>query len=322
MITLAVCIPTHNRPRLLQEAIKSCFDQTRSPDEICVEDNSPGDATEHAVRALKEQTNIPIVYTHTRHRLPQAENFNNLIHRVSCSHLLLLHDDDSLLPNAIHDLSACWDRLPGLTAAYGKQYVISEGGKLDLASSERMNANYHRTADREGLQKPSWFPGIVQQFPNDGYMICTAAATEIMWRPSLGNGCEFDFGLRLCLRFQGIYFVNKYTTNYRVNSLSMSASINDNASLRSFWILHDASLPDEAGDLRRRQLNAFAPQAVSQAVRRRETRAALRIYLSEFYPWSRRLTFRSISKLAEMVVPTSLLNFVRMLVRGRSRVDK
>jgi GT2 family glycosyltransferase len=323
MITVAVCIPTYCRAGLLREAVTSCFRQTRRPDEICIEDNSPDDATEQVVKNLMLQTSAAIDYRHTHQRLGQANNFNNLIKRVTCSHFVLLHDDDLLLPNAVQDLSACWDRHPDLTAAYGKQYVMSDGGETDFTKSERLNAGYHRTAAREGLQEPGWFPGIAQQFPNDGYMVRTSAASDIQWRPALKNGCEFDFGLRLCLKFQGFYFVNRYTMKYRENSFSMSTSSGDDATLRAFWILHHTRLPEAAQEFRRARLKEIAPQAVLQAVRTGQRGVALRIYLSEFYPWSRRLTPRSILSLTELFVPRGVANFIRSrLQRRRMRKKK
>jgi glycosyltransferase involved in cell wall biosynthesis len=317
MITVAVCIPTYNRPAQLREAVNSCLCQTRLPDEICIEDNSSDDASEQVVMEFKQSTNVSFVYTHTRQRLPQAENFNNLIKRVSSTHFVLLHDDDLLLPDAIQDLSGCWDIFPELTGAYGKQYVFSDAGGVDFAQSERLNVMYRRTADHEGLQEKSWFPGLVQQFPNDGWLVRTAAASDIMWRPSQGDGCEFDFGLRLCLKYQGFCFVNRHTMKYRVNSTSMSVSSSHDATLRSFWILRDASLPTDAEDFRRKQLKEFAPQAVTQAVRKGLWREALRIYFSESYPWRRRLTGDSVWNLGELVVPRRLSDYVRRGLRKR-----
>ncbi|MGH9640897.1 MAG: glycosyltransferase family 2 protein, partial [Terriglobales bacterium] len=228
-ITIAVCIPTYCRPAFLREAMDSCLSQTRLPDEIVIEDNSPDDATEQMVGSLQPQSPVPLSYVHVRERRGQAENFNAMIQRVPNSHFLLLHDDDILLPNALADLSACWDRYAGLTAAYGKQRSMSETGIVNIGISEGLNASYLRTADREGLQEWSSFPGLTQQFPNDGFLLETAAARTILWRPAAKNACEFDFQLRLCLQFRGFCFLNRYTMQCRRTGAGMSRSQMDDS---------------------------------------------------------------------------------------------
>lgn len=164
MITVAVCIPTYCRPALLQHAVESCLQQTRLPDEILIGDDSSNDETEYAVNQLQRKTHVPIEYFHNRPGRGQARNINSLYARVRCSHLMLLHDDDMLLPNAVSDLASCWDDFPELTAAYGKQYSASEEGVINYPLSEELNRAYYRTPDREGMQAFSFFPVFGSSF--------------------------------------------------------------------------------------------------------------------------------------------------------------
>ncbi len=307
-MTIAICIPTYCRPAFLREAMDSCLSQTRPPDEIVIEDNSPDDATEQMVRSLQQQTPVALSYAHVRERRGQAENFNAMIQRVSTSHFVLLHDDDILLPNALADLSGCWDRYGGVTAAYGKQRSMSEKGLVDIGESERLNAAYFRTAHREGVQEWSSFPGLTQQFPNDGFLLETVAARTILWRPAMRNACEFDFQLRLCLQFRGFFFVNQYTMQCRRSNVAMSQSQMDDSALSSFRLLHETLLPEEAEDLRRMKLQEFAPRAAMQAMQTGDRAGALRIYWGEFYPWRRRLTPLGIWQLGRFILPEAVVS--------------
>ncbi len=316
-ITIAVCIPTYCRPAFLREAMDSCLSQTRLPDEIVIEDNSPDDATEQMVRSLQQQPQAPLSYVHVRERRGQAENFNAMVQRVSSSHFVLLHDDDILLPNALADLSACWDRYAGLTAAYGKQRSMSEKGLVDIGVSERLNADYFRTADREGPQEWSSFPGLTQQFPNDGFLLETAAARAILWRPTARHGCEFDFQLRLCLQFRGFCFVNQYTMQCRRTGVSVSRSKMDDTALSSFRVLRETVLPEQAEQLRCMKLQELAPVAAMQALQTGDRVEARRIYWGEFYPWRRRLTRLGIWQFGRLILPEALVDLLRPQARVR-----
>ena len=192
MMTVSICIPTCDRPELLQDALESCSKQTVLPDEILIGDDSTGDATEKLVEELQRVSAVPIHYWHNRPRSGQAANINGLYERVTSSHLVLLHDDDLLLPNAVSDLLGCWRQYPQLTAAYGKQYVIRHDGTVCVERSEQLNRAHFRTQEYEGLQKFHWFPGVAHQFPNDGFLLKSTAARSIVWRSreEVGDGCE------------------------------------------------------------------------------------------------------------------------------------
>jgi len=298
-MTVTVCIPTYCRPDLLSQAVDSCVRQSRAPEAILIGDDSPDPKTEPLIAQYQRDTKIKIRYLWNSPRLGQARNINRLYYETETSHLLLLHDDDVLLPEAVRCLTACWERHPELTAAYGKQLVMSDDGRTDHEASENLNRDYFRTGDRAGVQSPAWFPGIAQQFPNDGFLIRADVARAISWRTSVGNGGEYDFGLRLSLNFSGFYFLNEYTMSYRRSSISMSSSNSDDAALWSYRLLSDASLPPEAEELRALKLREFAPPALLQAIRHSGRREALQIYWGKYFRWNRRLRPAGIWRLAQ-----------------------
>jgi abequosyltransferase len=62
---ISICIPTYNRARLLEEAIKSILSQTTdisSEIEICVSDNCSTDNTELVIKKLQKKSKVRIVY--------------------------------------------------------------------------------------------------------------------------------------------------------------------------------------------------------------------------------------------------------------------
>jgi glycosyltransferase involved in cell wall biosynthesis len=302
-MNVAICIPTYNRPSLLREAILSSLEQTRKPDMIVIGDDSPNDLSGKVVADIAAQTDVLIDYKRNHPPLGQNENVNSILDRVTTSHLILLHDDDLLLPNAVEDLSACWDEYPDLTAAFGHQIWISHDGVEDLSGSPRGNAAYHRTPDRAGLQPHDWEVGIAAQFPNNGYMIQTEIAQAVRMRSQeqVGTAVDYDFGLRCSLNYHGFYLVNKYTAKVRATEGgSISGSLESSAALFSYHGLNSLPLPTEAESLRAKRLADLAPRAMMQAIRLGEIHDAWKIYRSPSHGWKTRLTPGGIKRLLMM----------------------
>ncbi|WP_222829225.1 glycosyltransferase family 2 protein [Terriglobus saanensis] len=284
--TVSVCIPTRHRSDLLTEAILSCLAQTRLPDAILIADDSEDSVTEETVAKLQETTPVPIQYRRNSPPLGQNENTNSLFDRATTTHLILLHDDDWLLPNAIGDLLNCWMEYPNLTAAYGKQYVASHDGTIDVSRSHGLNTAYHRTSERAGLQPRSWEVGILQQFPNDCYMVKSDVARAVRWRAvsEVGDGGDFDFGLRMGLQNDGFFFLDTYTAKYRETaSGSISASDSSDTALSSYRVLRQMNLPEGAEKLRDLKMKNLAPRAMMQAIKLGRKKEAAQIYFSKHH---------------------------------------
>ena len=294
--TISVCVPTFNRPGLLKQALESALSQTLLPSELIVGDDSHDDLSEQVVAAIHNPHNVPVIYLRNSPSLGQAANINMLFQAVSSQNLVLLHDDDLLLPDTLRDLSACWRDHPDLTAAYGKQYIISEAGEIDEAASHQLNSDYFRSERWAGLQQSSAVAGMIQQFPNDCYMIRSSAARTIAFRPrqEVGNGCEYDFGLRLGLARTGFFFLDKFTGKYRITSESMSKSLNDDAAMQAFLLLQKTPVPEDAVWAREFQLKRLAQGAVAQLIRQNRKQEALDILFSRHYPLAKRLHPRGI----------------------------
>ncbi len=304
---ISICIITCDRASLLREAIYSCVAQNLPPDEVIIGDDSLSNETEQLISSLRAEVPFPLSYRHHKPKLGQNANVNSVFERAMGTHLLLLHDDDTLLPNALEDLAACWDLHPDLTAAYGKQYVISHDGSHDFVTSESFNAAYRRTSEDAGLQSRPWMVGLTQQFPNDGYMIEAKAAKDTLWRShnEVGYGAEFDFGLRLGLRYSKFFFVDKYTANYRETvGSSITHSASDDASLQAYRILSSASLPPAAEPLREERLRDLAPLAVRQAARQGKRQEALSIFWSTHLSWRRRISPNGLRTLSFIIRPS------------------
>ncbi len=163
---ISICIPTYKRPDLLRLALDSCFAQTYTDIEIVIGDDSPDDASERVAVEYDLKRSGVIRYQHNRPSLGQNDNVNDLFQRASGDRLVLLHDDDLLLPKAVELLVGCWNNVSELDAAFGKQRMITiTGSILSQESTDALNQGYHRIAANQGRQKIPVAAGILQMFP-------------------------------------------------------------------------------------------------------------------------------------------------------------
>ncbi|MBW0447370.1 glycosyltransferase [bacterium M00.F.Ca.ET.228.01.1.1] len=289
---ISICIPTCNRPHLIEEAMRSCEAQTYGELEIVIGDDSSDERTEQVVKRCRVGAKHPVRYERNLPRLGQASNVNRLFARARGARLVLLHDDDLLEPHALATLAACWQAHPDLTAAFGKQRVIADDGTPRADATARLNRDYRRVPERAGRLAVPALAGIDQMFPNNGYLVDTLAARRIGYRlaAQVGEACDFDFGLRLCVAAAGVCFVDEFVSVSRETALSISTHALP--AMHAFAQLCESDVPAAARAARDDALRRVAPRAASAYARAGEARAAWRVLLSKHYALRDRLRAR------------------------------
>jgi len=289
---ISICIPTCNRPALLEQAIDSCHAQTYGEFEIVIGDDSNDDSARIVTERSRLRSRQPIRYERNAPRLGQAGNVNRLFARARGARLVLLHDDDLLEPNALTCLDACWQTYPELNAAFGKQRVIADDGTPRPQATECLNRDYRRVPERAGRLPVPALAGIDQMFPNNGYLVDTLAARRIAYRTAVevGEACDFDFGLRLSVEAAAICFVDEFVSVSRETSLSISTHALP--AMHAFAQLRESRVPAAAQAARDDALRRVAPRAASAYARAGEPAAAWRVLLSRHYTMRDRLRAR------------------------------
>jgi glycosyltransferase involved in cell wall biosynthesis len=300
---VSVCIPAYNQPLLLKEAILSCLAQTYRPLEILVGDDSDNDASAEVINRLNPDDQIMVRYERNPARLGQADNVNRLFQRAAGDRIVLLHHDDLLLPEAIEDLAKCWIAHPDLTAAFGKQYFISETGELRLFESEHANEVFRRTAAEAGLQRPAVTSALMQQFPNDAFMVRaeTAKRVRLRSRSEVGDATDLDFGIRLALENARFYFLDKYTSKYRetAGSLMRAGRVVE----YMFPVVEQVEIQAEDEPARQAALRRMAPFYVKHLAQSRQKGAALRLLFSEMFDARIRWSAKGLVLLGQILFP-------------------
>lgn len=302
--SVSICIPTYRRPDLVREAVRSVLEQAYSNLEVWVSDDSPDDLTEKALADWVASQQIR--YIRNRPALRQAKNVNQLFHLATGDLLILLHDDDLLLPGAIAKLSACFEADPSISAAFGKQYWMDHRGNVDLSESVALNVKYQRVAARAGRQSCPLESALVAQFPNDGFMVKTAIARQVGYRDQseVGSACDLDFGLRLAAVSEAFYFLDEYTASYRATDASITAT--QNYTHLTFDLLRRVSLPLTLEPVRQLQLQKYATPAVNGWLLLGDRVSALQVYQSAGYGWRNRLSPKGLVQGALLLCPPAL----------------
>lgn len=225
-MTISVCIPTYRRPEMLRQCIESCFANAVRPLEIVVSDDAADPEVQSMVAAIRPPEGVSIIYTPNRLGRGQSANVNCAMQTATRPRLVLMHDDDTFVPGGIDALARGWDEAEGhVDAVYGRQKIVdAQGRQLDEATQDN-NRSYHRLLP-SGLQPSPLWSALVQQFPNNGYMVARDLALSVGYPSEAEVGREpvdFHFGLRLALAAQkGFWMVPDYVACYRLSAQSVA----------------------------------------------------------------------------------------------------
>ncbi len=148
---VTIGIPTYNRLNFLKESVASALNQTYPNVEVLICQNP------HQDEAIKQSIakwcqHMQQLHPQIRHHLnPENQgagaNFNALADQAKGEYLLMIGDDDRLLPRAVDQLIAV---IPGYTMAFSNHYLIDANGQRLDKMTTACNQFYGRTAMEPG----------------------------------------------------------------------------------------------------------------------------------------------------------------------------
>ncbi|NYH20673.1 glycosyltransferase family 2 protein [Paraburkholderia bryophila] len=292
--TVSVCLPTCHRPELVVQCIDSCLAQSYDNLEIVIGDDSNDARTQQLIEA-RYRDEPRVRYTLNRPPLGQARNVASLFERATGDKILLIHDDDLLTTDGVEKLVSIWKRHPQLDAAFGDQYEADHAGTIDFDGSRQLNVDFRRTRDAEGLQPLPGRTGLIQMFPNNGWMADAQLVKRIGYSDQYGMCCDFVFGAQLCLAAREVFYLHDYVSVYRKTATSISHSTRGTAiaaTVSAYAFVKALSLPASLEPSRRLALRRLAPIVVSVHARNRQVRAGLKILFGHLFAYRYGLTKR------------------------------
>jgi glycosyltransferase involved in cell wall biosynthesis len=280
----SICIPTLSARRLpyLREAVASALAQTLTNIEVLISDDGH-DAAIEAFARDQIRSDHRVRYRRNERRLGLGGNWNAAAQDARGTYLILIGDDDRLLPHFVETLLAA--RGPDTAVLFCNHYVIDANGtrRDDLT---RATALAYR---RRGLPRGRLADAASCVWGNSVPMSASLTRTDdvkrLGIRPDL-NTPEIELFARLAAERKEFVFVPDYLTEYRVHPQSETAAGFANGKLIKY--MDPIDVPEHVKPLKRAFMSALTVSAVDQALRNGEMDEARRIMEHRYYPTLRR----------------------------------
>ena len=277
---LSICVPTYRRPELLARALRSVGPLPPGV-ELLVSDNSPAEDNRGALVArcaLSRQPARQVRYYRNGPGCNSTWNWQACIRRARGRYLLMLHDDDYLLPGGLRRILATLRQLP---QPYG---AVLFG--VDVVDPQR------RVLDRQQVRRAHYLPpaeAVEAVLTNSSLVRMPAlvadrrSCLELALDPEQYGTDDTDLWTRLFAR-HGLYRSPARTAAYTVHPAALTTALFSPEGIRLLLRLFGKAaaaryLP--ADRLRRAQghfFHQFILAGTWRSLRRRDVAAARRVF--------------------------------------------
>ncbi|WP_271251630.1 glycosyltransferase family 2 protein [Pseudanabaena sp. Chao 1811] len=218
---LSICIPAYNRPLWFHRALESIVignKEFESSVEIVITDDSSTQECEEIMRQVCCQWSGQCIYEHHPVRLGMVENWNRAISLTTGQYIVVLHDDDFLLKDAITNILATIKAVNHPVLLFGVEVVDEQERVMKRQIFKENQWLSPRDALISLLSNSSFvrFPAIV---------VARSAFAEMgMFRTEWREPCDLDMWIRLFSRY-GVYCLQDVTTAYRVHDQALTMGV-------------------------------------------------------------------------------------------------
>lgn len=280
---ISVCIPTYNRLNYLKEVYTSIKLSNYPHFEILIgidvqiETGVPDSAI---LGWVKETTTIDTQckYFITPKNLGLSNHWNFLVAHAKGEYVMILGDDDRLLPTTINEL------YKGITAgadiSFSNHYLIDKDGNR-LPESESNTKRFNRHLLQQGLvadiEKYIWLNAV----PISAALIRTDLLKQIGF-PADMNTPEIVFFLKAAQANARFYFTEKYLVEYRVHT--GSATSNGLYLEKLFECLQSFPVSAKNSTYKRQFLQHIIGGAFYRYLKIQQPTKAWKLFFNQYYP--------------------------------------
>lgn len=247
---VSICIPTYQRPELLERAVRSCLAQTYPHFEIRITDNSLDDASGQRIARLKDPR---IHYHHNGTNLDPHGNSNLVAKQATGQYIKFLMDDDLLKPRCLEFMVAALEQNPSAGLAMAPMDLINEKDQRIFPRFYIFRKMKHRYRYQVGdglIGRKK----ILLDFLTRDYPCCVPSG--VMWRrdcfdrlgyfdPQADFAGDLDFCMRIAAHWD-FYYIDRVLSSWRLLTNCHTATLHQTGmNIAAFYYIARKSLSDE-----------------------------------------------------------------------------
>lgn len=304
---VTIAIPTYNRIRYLKEAVLSSLNQTYQNIEILISQDPTPKGLDPEIRKWSEeyvQKNDKVKYSFNTTNLGLAGNWNKLINLAQGQYIIIIGDDDRLLPQCIETLLK--GILLGADVSFSNHYLIDSGGTR-VASSLENTQLFNRDKLEPGIlsdpEKVIWQNAV----PVSASLISLKYTKQFTF-PSELNTPEILLFLYLYQQNCKFFFNADYLVEYRVHPQSATSSGLKVQNLIKYLI--EIPVSSENFVFKYNFLSAITPAAVTNWIKENRKDEAWKIIFSKYYSLRNIISPKGIIKIFLLLLPSTLSRFI------------
>lgn len=207
----SVLLPTRNRLEYLRHAVETVRRQDYADWEIVVSDNCSEDDIETYVRALADER---VRYVRTSGFVPVTDNWNNALAQATGDYVVMLGDDDGLLPGYFSRMVHAFERFPDPDFVYVSALFYAYPGVMPDAPGGFLRADRNRVFTESA---PFWLDAERRRAIARGYLD---------FRMPVASNMQFSLISRrtiAALAVKGPFFQSPYPDFYATPALFLTS---------------------------------------------------------------------------------------------------
>lgn len=275
---VTVAIPTFSRVHYLKKAVGSALSQTYENIEVIIGDDGQSPLIKDWGEEIASRE-PKIRYQRNERNLGLAGNWNALADAARGEFIVIIGDDDRLLPDFVGRLVDAI--LPDKNVAFSNLHLIDSRDNRMRAETDRHTRFYRRDVLRAGELVNAEAVVWQNSVPISAAMTKTSDVRRLRFKEDL-NTPEIELFIRLAQERGRFVFVSDHLCEYRVHPDS-ETSVGLRGERLAEYLLEIPVAPD-VEPYKREFMASLLINSVSRCLRHGEWNRARRLLNSEYYP--------------------------------------
>lgn len=318
MSLVTIAIPAYDRLEYLKEAVASARTQTHGEIEILIGDDGNLREMEEwstAIAGLDSR----VRYQRNKRNLGMAGNWNALADAARGEFIVIIGDDDRLLPNFVEKLLALIQ--PAASVAFSNHFLIDSVGRRLAQESIAWTSRYYRDRLPAGIIADAAACVWQNSVPISASLLRTRDVQRLRFKEDL-NTPEIELFARLANEGAQFVFTPDYLVEYRTHPASATTN-GLRSEVLAKW-LSGIPVPAHVEPIKREFMAGVLVDAVSRCLRRGDREAAHTFLRNSYYPRGARGLKPAVTYLAQTVcanLPTGIgCGAYRLMQRAKAAI--